>query len=48
MATHLKRLEPSISEHDIMRLWEEALGYELDTSKERVSPESFSIAVLKN
>ena len=47
MANMLQQIDPHIEEHEIMRIYEEALGNEKDPSK-GVSPESFCIVVLKH
>jgi hypothetical protein len=47
MSNLLTQLDPSLEEHDIMRLYDEALANESNPRK-GVSPESFSIVVLKN
>jgi hypothetical protein len=48
MAKLLLQIDPSIEEHDITKLYEEALSQEQDVGKGLVSPESFCIVVLRH
>jgi hypothetical protein len=48
MANLLQQIDPNIEEHDIAKLYEEAVNHEPDPKRGGVTPESFCIVVLKH